>query len=74
MGFSFNEDGSLAVKKVKKQDHVVILKAIDEIPFGMGQKLFIDHLRGKQNAKTAKLRLEKYFTFGELGGYEDEEL
>jgi superfamily I DNA/RNA helicase len=70
----FNEDGSLKAPARKHRDHLPALRAIEEVPFGMGQKLLIEHLRGVRNAKTAKLRLDRYLTNGELGGYQEEEL
>ncbi len=72
----FNEDGSLAVSQPqrKKRDHLMLLKAIDEVPFGMGRKLLINYLQGKQNAQSARLRLDRYMSFGELGGFIDDEI
>ena len=70
MSFSFNPDGSLqAAPKKTKREHLPLLLALEELPFGMGTKLLIDHLRGRQNARTIKLKLDKYMTFGDLGGY-----
>lgn len=73
---SFNEDGSLAVSQTqkKKKDHLMLLKAIDEVPFGMGRKLLVAYMQGKQNAQSTRLRLDRYLSFGELGGFIDEEI
>ncbi|MBR9702519.1 hypothetical protein GOV10_00650, partial [Candidatus Woesearchaeota archaeon] len=71
---SFNADGSLKAPPKKHRDHLPLLQAIDELPFGVGKKLLIDHLRGKRNARTAKLRFDRYLTNGDLSGYDEEEL
>ncbi len=73
MSFSFNKDGSLAVTK-KHREHIPLLRAISEIPFGMGKKLLIDHLRGRENSRTKKLRLTRFSTFASLGGFQEEEI
>ena len=74
MSFSFNPDGSLKAAPRTKRDHLCVLLTMEEVPFGMGRRLLTDHLRGRENAKTVKLRLERYSTFGDLGGHEDEEI
>ena len=74
MSFSFNPDGSLKANPKKKREHLPLLLALEELPFGMGTKLLLDHLRGRQTSRTIKLKLDKYMTFGDLGGYEEEEL
>ena len=74
MAFTFNPDGSLAAGKKKAREHTSVLLALEEVPFGMGRKLLTDHLRGVRNARTAKLRLDRYLTHGDLGGYQPEEL
>ncbi|MBD3208845.1 UvrD-helicase domain-containing protein, partial [Candidatus Woesearchaeota archaeon] len=74
MSFSFKQDGSLDAKPRKKRDHLPVLLALEEIPFGMGKKLLTQHLRGERNARTTKLRLDRYTTNGDLGGHEPEEI
>ncbi len=74
MSFPFNSDGSLAVTKVSVGDHVAVLKAIDEIPFGVGKKLLIDFLRGRENSRTRKLNFDRLLSFGELGGFQEDEI
>lgn len=74
MSFSFNEDGSLAVKKPLRRDHLPMLKALLEMPFSPGKKLLISHVQGKENSKTARLKLNRYLSFGDLGGYEEKDL
>ena len=38
----------------KKMDYLLILKALDEIPFGVGKKLLIDFLNGNKNNESIK--------------------
>ncbi|MFW6025915.1 MAG: ATP-dependent DNA helicase UvrD2 [Candidatus Woesearchaeota archaeon] len=48
-------------------DYLEILKALDEIPFGVGKKLLTDYLRGEtDNYSIRKNNLEKLNTFGSL--------
>ncbi|MBI3032259.1 UvrD-helicase domain-containing protein [Candidatus Woesearchaeota archaeon] len=58
----------------KEFDYLQVLRAVDEIPFGVGKKLLIEFLQGK--AKTESIirnKLNKKQTFGSLA-YEDNEL
>ena len=48
-------------------DYILILKALDEIPFGVGKKLLIDFLQGKEKNKSIiRNRLDRYDNFGKL--------
>ncbi len=48
-------------------DYILILKALDEIPFGVGKKLLIDFLQGNEKNKSIiKNRLDRYDNFGKL--------
>ncbi len=58
----------------KDLDYLQVLKAVNEIPFGVGKKLLIEFLQGK--AKTESIirnKLNKKQTFGSLA-YDDNEL
>ncbi|MCK5177510.1 MAG: hypothetical protein KAQ92_07310, partial [Candidatus Aenigmarchaeota archaeon] len=51
----------------KDLDYLFALKALDEIPFGVGKKLLIDYLQGNENNKSIQRnRLSANKTFGAL--------
>ncbi|MFH1181653.1 MAG: UvrD-helicase domain-containing protein [Candidatus Woesearchaeota archaeon] len=55
-------------------DYVLVLKAIQEIPFGVGKNLLIDFLQGQEkNESVARNRLNKLESFGSLA-YSKEEV
>lgn len=57
----------------KDLEYIYVLKAIEEIPFGIGKKLLIDFLRGKkENESIAKNRLHLKKSFGTLAYTADE--
>jgi len=57
----------------KELDYINILKALNEIPFGVGKKLLADFLSGKASNKSIqKNRLDKLSSFGSLAYSEDE--
>lgn len=70
----FNEDGTLKVTKKKTSDHLTVLRLLDELDFPLGKRLFIQVLRGEENARIKKLNLHTKVYHGSLGGYSDEEL
>ena len=58
----------------KELEYIYILKAIDEIPFGIGKKLLVEFLQGKdKNESIKRNKLNTYNNFGTLG-YDDQEL
>ena len=58
----------------KKLDYLFILKALKEIPFGVGRKLLIDFLHGKENNESiARNSLHLKNNFGSMS-YETDEL
>jgi superfamily I DNA/RNA helicase len=58
----------------KEMDYLNVLKALDEIPFGVGRKLLVDFLQGKaKNESIARNRLDKKQSFGSLA-YSDDEI
>ena len=58
----------------KECEYVLILKAIAEIPFGVGKKLLYAHLQGDlKNESIKRNKLHKLLTFGSLP-YDDDEL
>ena len=82
------EDGKLVLPAKEKEaeaeknedavgndlDYIFVLKALNEIPFGVGKKLLIDFLQGDRKNKSIvrnKLHLRK--NFGSLD-YEKDEL
>ena len=51
----------------KDLDYIFILKALKEIPFGIGKKLLIDFLQGKHaNESIKRNKLDSYENFGSL--------
>ncbi len=58
---------------VSKLDYLNILKALNEIPFGVGRNLLINFLQGKKNPSIDKNRLHTKASYGSLA-YEKEEL
>jgi len=51
----------------KDLDYLCILKALEEIPFGIGKKLLIDFLQGKpENESIKRNKLDSYKNFGSL--------
>ena len=51
----------------KDLDYLCILKALEEIPFGIGKKLLIDFLQGKPaNESIKRNKLDSYENFGSL--------
>ncbi len=59
----------------KDNEHLNVLKAIKEIPFCVGKKLLIDHLRGnKENLSIIRNKLFRLNTFGSLGLYQAHEI
>jgi len=55
-------------------DYIYVLKALDEIPFGVGKKLLMEFLQGKEkNESISHNRLYKLDNFGILS-YSDEEI
>ena len=58
----------------KELEYIYILKAIDEIPFGVGKKLLIEFLQGKETHDSIKKnKLHFCMNFGTMG-YEVQEL
>ncbi|HLD96753.1 MAG TPA: UvrD-helicase domain-containing protein [Candidatus Nanoarchaeia archaeon] len=58
----------------KELDYLVVLKALQEIPFGVGKNLLIDFLQGqKENESIARNKLHLSESFGSLA-YEKDEL
>lgn len=58
----------------KELDYIFILKALEEIPFGVGKKLLIDFLQGtEKNESIQRNRLNSYENFGTLA-YDNDEL
>ena len=58
----------------KELDYVFILKALEEIPFGVGKKLLIDFLQGKEtNESVARNNLHLHEMFGSMA-YSNQEL
>lgn len=58
----------------KNLDYLLVLKALDEIPFNVGKKLLIDFLRGNEdNESIRRNHLYERENFGSLA-YENEEL
>ena len=48
-------------------DYILIIKALNEIPFGVGKKLLIDFLQGKEKNKSIiRNNLNSYDNFGKL--------
>lgn len=70
----FNEDGSLKAPPRKHRDHISLFQLISELDFAVGKKLLIKLLRGETNERVRKLRLDKKIHFGNLGGYQEDEL
>jgi len=57
-----------------KSDHVIVLKALQELPFPVGKKLFIDILQGyKGNDSIIKHNLNQLSCFGSMA-YTEQEL
>ncbi|NQU79330.1 UvrD-helicase domain-containing protein [Candidatus Woesearchaeota archaeon] len=54
-------------------DYLFVLRALSEIPFGVGKKLLVDFLQGRSNASIQKNGLEKKDSFGSMA-YDNEEL
>ena len=73
------EEEKIKIDKHKKPeginlDYLFVLKAIQELPFGVGRNLLVDFLQGKRSNKSVvrnKLHLKK--NFGSLA-YEKEEI
>lgn len=58
----------------KSLDYINVLKALNEIPFGVGKKLLIDFLQGKtDNVSIQKNNLQSCTSFGSMA-YEEDEL
>ena len=58
----------------KEMDYLVVLKAMQEIPFGVGKNLLIDFLQGqKKNESIVRNNLHLNETFGSMA-YDKEEL
>ncbi|MFH1431622.1 MAG: ATP-dependent DNA helicase UvrD2 [archaeon] len=58
----------------KELDYLLVLKAIDEIPFGVGRKLLIDFLQGSEkNDSIERNRLKFKASFGSMA-YDTDEL
>ncbi len=56
-----------------EQDYLTVLKAVQEIPFGVGKKLLIDFLTGNEdNDSILRNRLNKLGNFGSMAYDEDE--
>ncbi|MCF7862361.1 UvrD-helicase domain-containing protein [Candidatus Woesearchaeota archaeon] len=53
-------------------DHVKVLKAIDEMPFGVGKKLLVDYLSGSDNDSIKRNKLFKLPGYASLAYSEDE--
>jgi len=50
-----------------KKDYVFVLKALKELPFGVGRNLLIDHLQGiEENESVRKHKLFDLQSFGSL--------
>lgn len=59
---------------MQELDHIYILKALKDIPFGVGKKLLIDFLRGNEdNESIQKNNLDNKESFGSMA-YDKEEL
>jgi superfamily I DNA/RNA helicase/DNA-binding MarR family transcriptional regulator len=55
-------------------DYLIVLRALAEIPFGVGRRLLMDFLQGDEhNPSIVKNRLSELGSFGMLG-YDDDEL
>ena len=51
----------------KDLDYLCILKALEEIPFGVGKKLLIEFLQGENTNESIKRnKLDSYKNFGSL--------
>lgn len=62
------------VTRSKELDYLYVLEALCEIPFGVGKKLLIDFLRGKEDNDSIKRnRLSRLIYFGSMA-YEEDEL
>lgn len=70
----FNDDGSLKIAPKKRRDHVMVFQLISELDFAIGKKLLLQLLRGETNERVRRLNLDKKIHFGNLGGYQEEEL
>jgi superfamily I DNA/RNA helicase len=74
----FNADGTLKVKREivkppENMDHIILLKAIQELPFNVGKKLLINFLQGQTTIKSiTQNKLDKLESFGCLAYQEDE--
>ena len=70
----FNPDGSLKVKKAAPRDHLVVFRLLVELDFPVGKKLLAQVLRGEEDAKILRLKLDRKVNHGALGGYEESDL
>ena len=70
----FNSDGSLKANKKVHRDHIKVFQLINELTFSVGKKLLLQLLRGEVNERIRRLNLHKKIHFGNLGGYQEEEL
>lgn len=70
----FNKDGSLKAPPRKHRDHISLFQLITELDFAVGKKLLLQLLRGETNERVRKLKLDKKIHFGNLGGYQEDEL
>lgn len=61
------------MENTKELDYLHVLKALQEIPFGVGKKLLIDFLQGrKTNDSITRNRLHLIGSFGSLAYDKDE--
>ncbi len=75
----FNEDGSIKwgedlVQRKREEPYIQVLRAINEIPFGVGRKLLTAVLQGDDsNASIRRNKLQNLIVFGSLA-YDDQEI
>ena len=59
---------------VSELDYIFVLKALKDIPFGVGKKLLISYLQGKEDHESiSRNNLDSLDSFGTLA-YETDEL
>ncbi len=64
---SITKDKSTTQSNIQNQQYLIMLKALQELPFSVGKKLLTDFLQGnKTNESVEKHRLYSYNSFGIL--------
>ena len=55
-------------------DYLEVLRALRELPFGVGRRLLVDVLRGNEREMVTRSRLHRLAAFGALSGYDAAEI